>query len=87
MRPWLAAVESEIIRIGFRNHCGFAILDNAIGHLVALGIGDGVIAAVENQAQLARRRFVRAGPAHQRIDAARCLRLNLQAPLSRLGAP
>ena len=87
MRPESDAAGFEIIRIGYaaaRGEIGPRLLD-AIGEAVALGIGDRLLLGREFEPYLLAH-VAGARPTHQRLDAARQLRLEVEAPQVGAGA-
>src|SRR5262245_20292716 len=83
MRPRALAPEAEVVGVGLAHGAAGRGLQQLIGDAVGDRVGDGLVFAVEAQADL-RLHVARAGPAHQGIDLARRLRLVLEHPF--LGA-
>ncbi len=86
MGPGVAPVEGEIVRIGHRapgDRLGF---EHLVGDAVALAIGDRLVLAGKAQAHLLAHVAGR-GPAHQRLDLARLLGLEIERPALGIGQP
>ncbi len=79
VRPGIAPVEGEIVRIGHRAPRRRRALEHLVGDAVALAIGDRLVFAGKAQAQLLAR-VARRRPAHQRLDLARLFRLEIHRP-------
>ena len=84
MRPGLDALEGEIVGVGDRPLRRILGLDHLVGDALALAIGDRLFLAVEMQGQLLLH-VARGGPAHQRLDGPRLLRLVVELPFPGLG--
>src|SRR6266545_2819701 len=84
MRPGFAALEGEIVGIGDGAVRRRLRLYHLIGNAVAPAIGDRLLGAVEPQPHLLAH-VARAGPAHQRLDLAGLLGLELKQPFLGLG--
>src|SRR5437868_14927880 len=83
MRPGFAAAEREIVGIGDLAVRRRLRLDHLVGNALALAIGDRVFLGVEADGELLLH-VARRGPADQRLDRARLLRLVVELPLLRL---
>src|SRR5579864_3435670 len=85
MGPGAAPPGREIVRIGnARPAAGRLAFEHLVGNAFAVAIGDGLFFALEEQPQFLLH-IARRGPAHQRLDQARLLRLVIQHPLLGLG--
>src|SRR5437667_6188404 len=79
VRPRIEASEGEIVGVSDLLARGLLRLEQLIGNAVALAIGDGLFLAVEAEPQLLLHVAGR-GPAHQGLDPARLLRLEVERP-------
>src|SRR5262245_18288680 len=82
MRPAADAPELEVLRVGLRLDLGLPRLLDAEGDALARGVGDRLLLRLEAHANL-RARVVGARPAHQRLEAARPVALELEHPFAR----
>src|SRR5436190_4660946 len=85
MRPRDTPPEGKIVRIGqSAARRGILGLEHLVGDGVALAIGDRFLLGMEAQPHLLLH-VGRAGPAHQRLDLARLLRLVIEHPFPDVG--
>ena len=85
MRPAQAAVVLEVVGVGLGAELALARPLDAVHVAVALGVVHGLLLAVEEEAELLAG-VAGGGPAHQRLDPAGLLRLELQHPALGVGA-
>src|SRR6266700_1132936 len=84
VRPGLAAPEREIVGVGDLPVQRLLRLDDLVGDALALAIGDRLVLGVEAERDLLLHVTGR-GPAHQRLDRTRLLRLVVELPFLGLG--
>ncbi len=84
MRPGIAALVGEIVRVGHDVAHRRLVLGHLVGDAEALAIGHRLLRGVEVQAHLLAH-VARARPAHERIDLPRLFGLVVEHPLLGLG--
>ena len=84
MRPLALASILEIVSVSADRPLSLFRLEQLVGDAIALGVGDGFVAAVERQAHLALH-VAGSRPAHQRVDTAGFLGFEFEDPFLGVG--
>src|ERR1700722_11068854 len=84
VRPSVATLEGEIVRIGHPGAGGVLGREHLVGDAMALAIGDRFLGRIEAQPDLLGH-IAGARPTHQRLDLARLLRLEVEHLVLGLG--